>query len=443
MENEVPTAVLSPTSTVSLPLVSRVSGSSSASGLPHDPFPSNHTSIDTQRGTEAAHTDISEENLTISDQPSVLPSTPPAPSHSMVTRSKDGTRRPSTKYALDYGLTAQLRSSLSEPTTFKQAASDPRWVEAMNEEYNALLQNKTWTLVPHQTSMNIVGSRWVYKIKEKSDGSIERFKARLVAKGYTQQEGIDFDETFSPVVKATTFRSILSVAVSKNWTIRQLDVKNAFLHGTLSEEVYMAQPPGFVDHLYPNHVCRLNKAIYGLRQAPRAWFLRFSSEIIAAGFSCSKADPSMFILKNSQGTVILLLYVDDIILTGSSDSLIESVINYLASRFAMKDLGALHYFLGIEAKRSSSSLELTQTKYTLSVLSKMKMLDCKPCSTPVSSGRKLSVHEGNILDDPTQYRQLVGALQYLTFTRPDITYAVQQVCQFMHCPRDIHLQAAK
>lgn len=191
-------------------------------------------------------------------------------------------------------------------------------------------------------------------------------------------------------------------------------MKNGFLHDTLSEEVYMAQPLGFVDHLYPNHVCRLNKAIYGLQQATRAWFLRFSSEIIAAGFSCSKPNSSMFTLKNSHGMVILLLYVDDIILTGSSDSLIKSVIKYLASRFAMKDLGVLHYFLGSEAKHTSSSIELTQTKYTLSVLSKMKMLDCKPCSTPVSSGKKLSMREGNILDDPTQYRQLVGAL--LTFT---------------------------
>ncbi|KAI5342481.1 hypothetical protein L3X38_010356 [Prunus dulcis] len=166
--------------------------------------------------------------------------------------------------------------------------------------------------------MNIVGSRWVCKIKGKPYGFVERFKARLIAQGYNQQEGIDFDKTFSPVVKATTFRTIISITVSLKWSICQLDVKNAFLYGVLSEEVHMAQPPEFVHPTYPHHVCKLHKEIYGLRQAPRAWFNRFSTEIMAARFIGSKADPSVLVLKFSKGTVILFVDVDDIILTGSS-----------------------------------------------------------------------------------------------------------------------------
>jgi len=148
-----------------------------------------------------------------------------------------------------------------EPTTVDQALKVPQWYAAMKEEIDALHENQTWTLVPRTTKMNVVGSRWVFKTKLKSDGSIDRHKARLVAKGYSQLEGIDFEETFSPVVKATTIRVVLSVAVSLKWPIRQLDVKNAFLHGHLHEEVYMAQPPGFVDPQYPRHVCSFQIAL--------------------------------------------------------------------------------------------------------------------------------------------------------------------------------------
>nr|CAD1818716.1 unnamed protein product [Ananas comosus var. bracteatus] len=152
----------------------------------------------------------------------------------------------------------------SEPTSYPEASKDPQWRHAMAEEFNALLKNHTWSLIPPPSNCNIIGCKWVYKVKQKSDGSVERFKARLVAKGHHQQEGLDYDDTFSPVVKPQTIRIVLSLALSKEWPIMQLDVKNAFFHGTLNEEVYMLQPPGFVDPLYPSHVCRLRKAIYGL-----------------------------------------------------------------------------------------------------------------------------------------------------------------------------------
>jgi hypothetical protein len=158
--------------------------------------------------------------------------------------------------------------ALKEPRGFKSATKHPEWVSAMDDEICALHQNHTWSLVPRPSNKNVVGCRWVFKTKLLPDGSIEHYKARLVAKGYTQLPGLDFDETFSPVVKPATVRLILSLATVTHWLIRQLDVKNAFLHGSLTEEVYMDQPPGYTDPRFPNHVCRLHKAIYGLKQAP-------------------------------------------------------------------------------------------------------------------------------------------------------------------------------
>ncbi|OMO62984.1 Integrase, catalytic core [Corchorus capsularis] len=337
--------------------------------------------------------------------------------HPMMTRSRDGTRKPKVPYSLHAATSKGLVSSSSfEPTSFKEACNDSKWISAMKEEYTALLQNGTWSLVPKTPNMNIVGCRWVYKIKERADGTIERYKARLVAKRYTQQEGIDFDYTFSPVVKATTIRIVLSLAISRGWPIRQLD---------------------------PNYVCKLHRSIYGLRQAPRAWFQRFSNALYDLGFSSSHADPSMFIWHSSSDILVLLLYVDDIILTGSSMSVISSLISKLTSSFLVKDLGDLHYFLGIEAHRTSQQLILTQMKYVSSLLSRLGMENCKPVSTPVTAGKKLSIYDGTLLPDPSQYHIIVGALQYLTFTRPDITYVVQQVCQYMHAPRDVHFQAVK
>jgi hypothetical protein len=313
----------------------------------------------------------------------------------------------------------------------------------MKDEYRALIDNQTWSLVPRSPSMNVVGCRWVYKLKERADGSIERHKACLVAKGFNQEQGVDFTNTFSPVAKATTVRILLSIGLSRQWSIRQLDVKNVFLHGALAEEVYMSQPPGFIDSSCPDYVCKLHRSIYGLRQAPRVWFQSFSQALLSLGFQSSQADNSLFTLHSSAGSVLLLVYVDDIIITGSTDSLINHIVNQLSRRFHMKDLGDLHYFLGLEVHRSSGHLRLTQTKYLLSILSSANMIDCKPQPTPVTSGRKLSMSAGLLLPNPHEYRRLVGALQYLTFTRPDISYSVQQVCQFMHSPRDAHLQAVK
>lgn len=184
----------------------------------------------------------------------------------------------------------------------------------MESEFLALMRNNTWHLVPPVSGRNLIDCKWVFRLKRKADGSIDRHKARLVAKGFKQRYGIDYDDTFSPVVKFATIRSVLSVAVSQGWSLRQLDVQNAFLHGVLEEDVYMKQPPGFEDPSKPNYHCKLDKALYGLKQAPRAWYSRLSSKLLALGFIASKADISLFIYKKRSLIIYLLVYVDDIII---------------------------------------------------------------------------------------------------------------------------------
>jgi hypothetical protein len=243
-------------------------------------------------------------------------------------------------------------------------------------------------------------------------------------------------------VKPATIRTVLSLALCKDWPIHQLDVNNAFLHGILTETVYCSQPAGFIDPDHPDHVCRLNKSLYGLKQAPRAWYSCFASHIQSLGFIEAKADTSLFIYQHGPDTAYLLLYVDDIILTASTSALLRQIITSLQQSFPMKDLGPLQHFLGIAVHRSSTGMLLSQRQYTLEILERASMTHCKSCATPVDTQSKLP-SSGDPVTDPTFYRSLVGALQYLTFTRPDITYAVQQVCLHMHDPREPHFTAVK
>jgi len=335
-----------------------------------------------------------------------------------------------------------MSPSALEPLSFKEADQYLCWHTAMKDEIVALHANATWSLVPFDPSMNIVGCRWVYKIKRRADGAIDRYKARLVARGFTQHEGIDYSETLSPVVKPTTVRLVLTIAVSKGWQIRQLDVHNAFLNGSLREVVYMQQPPGFVNTALPTHVCRLHKSLYGLKQAPRAWYMQLSDFLMTIGFRASKVDTSLFILNGTHDICYLLVYVDDIIITGNNSELIHRLITLLNLEFKLRNLGYARYFLGIEVSPTSMGLVLSQHKYVLDILNRAGMSLCKPVDTP-SSVSKLDLQSIELFSDTTHFRQIVGALQYLTFTRPDICYAVNKVCQFMHAPTEGHWAAVK
>jgi hypothetical protein len=315
----------------------------------------------------------------------------------------------------------------------------------MDDEISAPDKNKTWHLVPPQHGRNIIDCKWVYKVKRKVDGSLDRYKARLVAKGLRQCYGINYEDTFSHVIKSSTIRIVLSIVVSRGWNLRQLDVQNTFLHGNLEEVVHMCQPPGYENKRMPNYVCKLDKALYSLKQAPRAWYSWLSKKLCELGFHASKADTSLFYFHHNDITMFVLVYVDDIIIASSSQKAMKHLLHKLNQEFTLKYLGGLHYFLGIEVHNVLDGIVLTQEKYTSDLLQKVDMGDCKPVASPMSTSEKLLVFEGSPIDHhySTQYWSIVGALQYLTLTHPDISFAVNMVCQFLHAPTTIHWASVK
>ncbi|CAJ2663478.1 unnamed protein product [Trifolium pratense] len=329
------------------------------------------------------------------------------------------------------------------PTSLSEALSDRKWKQAMDLEMEALDKNNTWELVSLPNGKKHVGCKWVYTVKYKADGSIERYKARLVAKGFTQTYGIDYSETFAPVAKMNTVRVILSLAANYNWNLQQFDVKNAFLHGELEEEIYMDVPPGYREDIAANTVCKLKKALYGLKQSPRAWFGRFTKVMVGLGFKQSQGDHTLFVKHSKSGGVtVLLVYVDDIIVTGDNEEEQQMLSQHLAKEFEIKTLGKLKYFLGIEVAHSKKGIFISQQKYITDLLQETGKTACKPACTPIDPNIKLGNAEEDVAVNKERYQRLVGKLIYLSHTRPDVAFAVSLVSQFMHQPKEIHLQAA-
>jgi len=231
----------------------------------------------------------------------------------------------------------------------------------MNEEMRSLQKNSTWEVVDLPTGKVPVGCRWVFTIKHKMDGTIERFKARLVAKGYTQTYGIDYIETFALVAKINTVRILISLVVNRDWPLYQFGVKNMFSHGDLQEEVYMKLPPGCIMQTQGNiQVCRLRKSLYGLKQSPRAWFERFTKFMKSIGYKQSNSDHTIFLKIDKKAITALIVYIDDIIVTGNNLEEKKALQNHLAQEFEMKSLSHLKYFLGIEVSRSKDGIFLSQ-----------------------------------------------------------------------------------
>uniref|UniRef100_A0A803NGE1 Retrovirus-related Pol polyprotein from transposon TNT 1-94 n=1 Tax=Cannabis sativa TaxID=3483 RepID=A0A803NGE1_CANSA len=328
--------------------------------------------------------------------------------HPMMTRSKHGIYKPKL-------YVAQINNEV-EPTTIKAALASAKWNAAMQHEITALKNKKTWILIPRTLDMIIVQNKWVYRIKFYPDGTVERLKARLVAKGFQQTVGIDYFETYSPVIKPCTIRIMFTLAATYGCEIQQIDINHAFLNGELQEDVYMAQPQGFVDPNYPDYVCKLQKAIYCLKQAPMAWFETLKNTLLSWGYTNSKSDTSLFFTNTTGSLLLILVYVDDILITGANAS---------------------------QVHRTGNTISLNQQKYICDLLAKTQLLDSKSQPTPMCSSTKIIATTGTPMQNPTQYRSIIGALQYLTMTRPDISFSVNRLSQYMQQPSSKHWVACK
>ncbi|KAJ4715365.1 Retrovirus-related Pol polyprotein from transposon TNT 1-94 [Melia azedarach] len=327
------------------------------------------------------------------------------------------------------------------PHKIQEVLIDPDWKKAVQDEINALVKNGTWTITKLPVGKRPVGCKWVFTIKHKENGSVERFKARLVAKGFTQSYGIDYQETFAPVTKLNTICVIFSLAATRDWPLHQLDVKNAFLNGDLEEEVYMDIPPGFENSSNQDKVCKLKKSLYGLKQSLRAWFGKFTKSIIQNGYTQCQTDHTLFVkLSSDKKIAILIIYVDDIILTDDYKEELARLKSFLLKEFEIKDLGYLRYFLGMEIARSRHSIFVSQCKYILDLLKETGMFGCKLASIPMDSNKKIGSGMDKTLVDRGRYQRLVGHLIYLSHTRPDIGFPVSVVSQYMNNPTEEHME---
>lgn len=331
-----------------------------------------------------------------------------------------------------------------EPVTWKQAFQEPEWNKAMHEEISSIVKNQTWELVHLPPDKHPIDVKWVFKLKRKPDGSIAKHKARLVARGFLQQEGIDYSEVYAPVARMETIRLVIAIASSKGWPLFQLDVKSAFLNGPLDEEVYVLQPPGFEVPDAPDKVYRLRKALYGLKQAPRAWNRRIDAFLIDLGFSKCSVEFGMYAKKrNSDDLLLVCLYVDDMLITGSDKLAIEEFKGRMMKEFEMSDLGTLNYFLGLEFVYTSKGIFLHQRRYVSEVLKRFRMENCNEVATPMETTYKLLIDETESEVDGTLYKQIVGSLRFLCHSRPDISFSVGLVSRFMSKPRTSHMAAVK
>ncbi|KAM1485555.1 hypothetical protein TB1_036396 [Malus domestica] len=331
-----------------------------------------------------------------------------------------------------------------EPETYEEAEKDKAWKKAMKEELEMIEKNDTWELVNRPSEKPVIGVKWVYKVKLNLDGSVQKNKARLVAKGYSQKPGVDFNETFAPVARLDTIRTLIALAAKKGWKLHQLDVKSAFLNGVLEEEVFVEQPQGFTNQEFPEKVYKLRKALYGLKQAPRAWYSEIDSYFIEKGFQKSPSEATLYTKTESNNkTLIVSIYVDDVVYTGNDAAMMEEFKEEMMKRYEMTDLGLLHHFLGIGVIQKASSIFIHQKKYAETLLEKFGLKGCKPVSTPLIANEKLKKEDGSEPADASLYKSIVGSLLYLTATRLDLMFSASLLSRFMQNPSKIHMGTAK
>ena len=347
-----------------------------------------------------------------------------------------------------------LTADIDEPRSLKKALLSPHveeWKSAMNKEFESLIKNETWELVPRPEGVNIVNNRWLYKVKRKPDGSIDRFKARLVAQGFTQTQGIDYEEVFSPVARFQTIRSLLALGNTLDLEIHQMDVCTAFLNGELDCEVYMEQPQGYTNG-NPNYVCKLKKGLYGLKQAARCWNKTLDEYMKSAGYRVCSADGCVYIKteKREDGQikfVIFPFYVDDVIPLSNDVEWMKREKAALSERFELVDNGEISQVLGLIVKRDreAKTISISQPTYLQEMLERFRMDQSNPVSTPLEAGRQFTkFSENDVPFDREIYQQAIGCLTYAsTSTRPDISAAVGALSQHMANPSTDHWSGVK
>ena len=324
------------------------------------------------------------------------------------------------------------------------------WREAMASEYQSLMENGTWQLVPQPPDRKLVSCKWLLRKKFNADGSISRYKARLVARGFSQVPGMDYNETFSPVLRMTSFRALLATAAQLHLLVHQMDVRTTFLHGNLHEEIYMEQPPGYISQDYPNYVCKLNKSLYGLKQSPRQWYERFNSCMSNLGYVRFQSDPNVYSRNGPNIILLLAIYVDDILILSNSENTLCKAKSELHASFSMQDMGALHYCLGIQVIQDPSQgiIQINQKSYIESLLKKYNMSKCKGIATPLPISLKTKTSTSSMTQTSDMvafpYANILGGIRYLvTCTRPDICFAANFLSRYMQAPSPIHTQHLK
>ncbi|GJR52483.1 putative ribonuclease H-like domain-containing protein [Tanacetum coccineum] len=333
--------------------------------------------------------------------------------------------------------------SQKEPKKVIQALADPSWVEAMQEELLQFRLQKVWTLVDLPNGKRAIGTKWVFRNKKDERGIVVRNKARLVAQGYTQEEGIDYDEVFAPVARIEAIRLFLAYASFMGFIVYQMDVKSAFLYGTIEEEVYVCQPPGFEDPQFPDKVYKVEKALYGLHQAPRAWYETLSTYLLENGFRRGTIDKTLFIKKDKGDILLVQVYVDDIIFGSTKKSLCVEFEQMMHKRFQMSSMGELTFFLGLQVKQKDDGIFISQDKYVADILKKFDFATVKTASTLIETNKALLKDEEAEDVDVHLYRSMIGSLMYLTASRPDIMFVVCACARFQVTPKVSHLHAVK
>ncbi|GJZ44537.1 putative ribonuclease H-like domain-containing protein [Tanacetum coccineum] len=330
-----------------------------------------------------------------------------------------------------------------EPKKVIQALDDESWVEAMQEE---LLQFKLLnylTLVDLPHGKKVIGTKWVFRNKRDQRCIVVRNKASLVAQGYSQEEGVDYDEVFALVARIKAIRLFLAFTSFMGFTMYQMDVKSAFLYGTIEEEVYVSQPPGFVDPEFPNRVYKVEKALYGLHQAPRAWYETLSTYLLENRFRRGTIDKTLFIKKIKNDILLVQVYVDDIIFGSTKESLSTEFEQLMHKRFQMSSMGELTFFLGLQVEQRKDGIFLSQDKYVYDILKKFGFSSVKTASTPMETHKPLLQDTAGTDVDVHLYRSMIGSLMYLTSSRPDIMFAVCACSRFQVQPKASHMHAVK